>query len=78
MNALCLREVNSPVGRSFQEKKAYEGIAKKGGDGGNSTVRDGIAIAHERSPERPPTTISALRSSRRLVDGIDAAQGRVR
>ena len=50
MNALCLREVNSPVGRSFQEKKAYEGIAEKGGDGGYSTVQDSIAIAHERSP----------------------------
>jgi hypothetical protein len=78
MNALCLREVNSPVGRSFEEQQTDEGIAKKGGYSGYGTVQDGIAIAHERSPERPPTTISALRSSRRLVDGIDAARGRVR
>jgi hypothetical protein len=78
MNALCLREVNGPVGRSFEEQQTDEGIAEKGADGGNSTVQDSIAIAHERSPERPPTTISALRSSRRLVDGIGAARSRVR
>ena len=39
---------------------------------------DAPSDAHERPPCGPPTAISAARSKRRLVDGIDAACGRVR
>jgi hypothetical protein len=32
-----------------------------------ASARSGVAIVHERSPSRPPTTMSAVRSTRRPV-----------
>jgi hypothetical protein len=78
MRALCLREVNLPGGRSGEEQ-ADECIAENAGDLADGLIERGIAIAHERSPsEDHPRTISAPRSKRRLVDGIDTAFCRVR
>jgi len=43
------------------------GCGKKIGDFADGVVDRRIVIGHERSPSRPPTTISALRSKRCLV-----------
>jgi hypothetical protein len=56
-----------------------DALDEDGGALADGLIERGIVIAHERSPWKPPpTTISAWRSSRRLVDVVDAALCRVR
>jgi hypothetical protein len=80
MRALYLRQVNLLAGH-IGEEQSDECIAEDGGDFGNGAVEGGVAVAHERSPWKTThddPTISAWRSTRRLVDVIDAALCRVR
>jgi len=71
LRALCLREVNLWEGR-IQEKQAHKRLAENGGDFWNGLNARGVAIAHERRPFGPPTTISAVRSNGRLADRAGA------
>src|ERR1017187_9982845 len=51
----------------FGEAQAHVGGGKYGGDLTYGFGAISVAVVHERSPWRPPTTMSALRSMRRLV-----------
>jgi hypothetical protein len=89
LRAPRLGEVNRQDG-GIGKEQAHEGIAEDGGDLANGLIERGDMIAHDQSPcprspkascavqKGPPTTISAWRSKRHLVDGIDAAYCRVR
>src|SRR5665811_340438 len=66
MRAGILGTVNFLLGR-FGEAQAHIGGCKNGGNLADGLGAIRIAVVHERSPWRPPTTMSALRSKRRLV-----------
>jgi hypothetical protein len=52
---------------SFGEAQSDVGRRENSGDLTDGVGAISIAFVHERSPWRPPTTMSALRSTRRLV-----------
>jgi hypothetical protein len=62
MRAGILGTVNFLLER-FGEAKAHVGGGKNGGDLADGLSAISIAFVHERSPWRPPTTMSALRLS---------------
>jgi hypothetical protein len=66
MCALFLGRVKS-LRRRVRESESQIRCGKDGGDLLDRLGMIGIASVHERSPWRPPTTLSAWRSMRRLV-----------